>query len=149
MSKMLERKEETTRVPSAPSISSLMKMLTEMSAGTSTSNATGTSNATFAPSEKMSQKNPAAASAGRAWLVQSNKGVSDGALCYETKTAEGSPKTQQLRRRRHPQRRRTSQGDDSASPPRKNASHLGRSRDSFLLKLVASHASGSHSNAEF
>lgn len=145
------KKKETTKVPSAPSIPSLMKILTAMSASTcaaaplegKTRN-NSANNARFEASElKCRQKNSAAASVGRAWLAQSIKASSDGTVYYETKTAEGSPEE---RRCRHPHL--TLQGDEAASPPRKNASHLGRSRDSFLLKLVASH-NCHHGNAEF
>lgn len=127
---------------SAPSLASLMELLKLKSIGVSDElghsersgagvNETFDTSETAAqphPTKKPRQANQAAASAGRAMLSQTPKSSSDGVLYYEAKTASAP------RRRR--QVSRSSRGVHQEGPPRKNGSFQGRSRDSFILKIV-------------
>lgn len=176
------------RVPSAPSIETLMEMLSVQESALSSQN--GGANSTFSkedlaagggpsrlsitsqtddteslsstPASTLGQRRPSdrsAVSAGRALLANKSprpaKVTSDGTLCYEVKTSSGDPEQEGNKERRTPRRRRRTRAvqdagsssndreqQPSAGPPRKNGSFLGRSRDSFLLKLVARDSTG-------
>ena len=127
---------------SAPSLASLMEFLKLKSIGTSDelgqSDRSGAGvNEMFETPEiaqphlmkKPRQANQAAASAGRAMLAKTPKSSSDGVLHYEAKTASAPRHRRQVSRS---SRRRVQQ----EGPPRKNGSFQGRSRDSFILKLL-------------
>ena len=178
------------RVPSAPSIGTLMEMLSVQQSTLSPQN--GGANSTFSEEDlaagggpsrlsitsqtddtesvsgrpsTLGQRRPSdrsAVSAGRALLANkspSAKVTRDGTLYYEVKTSSGDPEQEgSNKERRAPRRRRRTravqdagspsnddreqQPESSAGPPRKNGSFLGRSRDSFLLKLMARETTG-------
>lgn len=133
---------------SVPSLSSLMELL-KLKSSTGTSNSdcdyfeptaqpgrtTLKNNEVFDhtplqpahPFKKPRQANPAAASAGRAMLSQTPKSSSDGLLYYEAKTKFDLPQRKNVTRNRSIQQ-------DGA--PRKCGSFQGRSRDTFILKIM-------------
>ena len=132
---------------SAPSLSSLMELLKLKSIGVSDevghSERSGAGvNETFQtsdivqphPSKKPRQSNQAAASAGRAMLSQTPKSSSDGVLYYEAKTASASRCNKEVTRSRR--------SAHQEGPPRKNGSFQGRSRDSFILKIMKNAGGG-------
>ena len=127
---------------STPSFTSLMELLKLKSIGVSDElgqsdrsgagvNETFDTSKTAAqphPSKKPRQSNQAAASAGRAMLSHTPKSSSDGVLYYEAKTASASRRKKELTR--------SSRSVQPDGQPRKNGSFQGRSRDSFILKIM-------------
>ena len=162
------------RVPSAPSIGTLMEMLSMQQSTLASQH--GGANSTFSEEDLMpagggsptllsstasqtngnplGQRRPSdrsAVSAGRALLAPNKppaaKATNDGALYYEVKTSSAGEGEGNMERRVPRRRRRRTgavhdassehQSEPSTRPPRKNGSFLGRSRDSFLLRLLA------------